>query len=339
MSENFINKKDNKEYPLVSIIAPCFNGENYLSRFFDSVLAQTYPSIELILVDDGSTDCTPLIVDSYRKLFSSNKIEFQYYRTEESGGAAAAINHGLALYRGSLMMWADSDDILLPDNIMEKVFFLQSNPSADFVLCQEMCVSENDLDTPLCVWKREIHGDDDHLVEDLLLSRNIVWGSGVILVRRDFFETAIPLNSIYESQQGQNYQLLLPLAYCGRCGYIDKILYKYVIRPESHAHRKRSFSEQITRQREFSILIRETLLRIPGMNDSDFRRFMALAEQQLLGNELQFSLQYGHLTHYFVTIKEMHNKGLSIHRNFTPVYYYGRRIKRTLLSVYSNIRK
>ena len=56
-----------KDLPLLSIISPCYNGEQYLGRFLDSVLCQDYPRIEFILINDGSTDATQRVVDTYTK--------------------------------------------------------------------------------------------------------------------------------------------------------------------------------------------------------------------------------------------------------------------------------
>ena len=52
--------------PLVSIVTPCFNGEAYLDRYFENVLAQTYSPLEVIMVDDGSTDRTPQVIEAHR---------------------------------------------------------------------------------------------------------------------------------------------------------------------------------------------------------------------------------------------------------------------------------
>ena len=64
--------------PLVSIITPCYNGENYLERYLDSVLEQTYDNIELILVNDGSNDKTSEIANRYKSKFADNGYVYIY---------------------------------------------------------------------------------------------------------------------------------------------------------------------------------------------------------------------------------------------------------------------
>ena len=79
---------------LVSCVTPVYNGEKYLARMLDSILNQTYPFVEMILVDDGSTDCTMEIAESYRERFEEKQYSYQIVRTEHKN-ASAAINRGL----------------------------------------------------------------------------------------------------------------------------------------------------------------------------------------------------------------------------------------------------
>ena len=117
---------------LVSIISPCYNGERYLVPFLDSVFAQTYSLIELILVDDASVDHTQDIVKSYIPLFQSRGYTLTYLRQEENKGQAAAINTGLKFVSGEYLSWMDSDDILYPEAIEKKICFLKKKYGVGF---------------------------------------------------------------------------------------------------------------------------------------------------------------------------------------------------------------
>ena len=68
--------------PIVSIITPCYNGENYVQRFLDSILAQTYSSIELIIINDGSIDNTEKIVYGYKESLKTRNIKLVYIYQE-----------------------------------------------------------------------------------------------------------------------------------------------------------------------------------------------------------------------------------------------------------------
>lgn len=102
----------------VSIIIPVFNGENYLSQAIDSALSQTYPSVEVIVVDDGSTDGTAHICQSY-----GSKIRYFH---KENGGVSSAVNFGISKMRGDYFSWLSHDDIYHPDKIEKQIAALNS---------------------------------------------------------------------------------------------------------------------------------------------------------------------------------------------------------------------
>ena len=99
--------------PLVSIVIPTFNRKNTILRTINSVESQTYKNIEIIVVDDGSTDNT-------RKVLENAKITNLKYIYQENKGACSARNEGTRHSSGSYLIYLDSDDILLP-NCIEKV--------------------------------------------------------------------------------------------------------------------------------------------------------------------------------------------------------------------------
>ncbi len=94
----------------LSIIIPVYNAEDYLDRCLESVFEQSFPSYEVILVDDGSTDSSPLICDRY----SATDSRFRTVH-KENGGVSSARNAGINLAKGEYLMFVDSDDALLPD--------------------------------------------------------------------------------------------------------------------------------------------------------------------------------------------------------------------------------
>lgn len=101
----------------VSIIIPVFNGENYLKQAIDSALSQTYPDVEVIVVDDGSTDGTAHICRSY-----GDSIRYFY---KENGGVASAVNFGIRKMRGEYFSWLSHDDIYHPDKIEKQIKALE----------------------------------------------------------------------------------------------------------------------------------------------------------------------------------------------------------------------
>lgn len=94
----------------VSIIIPIYNTEKYLKRCLDSVVNQTYKNLEIILIDDGSTDNSPKIIDTYAKKDSRIKAIHQ-----KNAGQSAARNHGLKIATGDYISFIDGDDEVKPN--------------------------------------------------------------------------------------------------------------------------------------------------------------------------------------------------------------------------------
>jgi cellulose synthase/poly-beta-1,6-N-acetylglucosamine synthase-like glycosyltransferase len=106
--------------PLVSVVIDNYNYAPYLGEAIDSALDQTYPRVEVIVVDDGSTDDSPAVLDSYGDRIKSFR--------QANGGQASAMNFGLAQARGEVFIMLDSDDTLAPDVVERAVRVLTADP-------------------------------------------------------------------------------------------------------------------------------------------------------------------------------------------------------------------
>ncbi|MGC8604169.1 MAG: glycosyltransferase family 2 protein [Desulfomonilaceae bacterium] len=102
--------------PLVSIVIPTFNRSNSLSVAIDSCLNQTYGNIEIVVVDDGSTDSTPELISDYQ-----GKAQITYIRNNKRAGAQAARIIGIKNARGEYIAFLDSDDVLLPSSVQVRI--------------------------------------------------------------------------------------------------------------------------------------------------------------------------------------------------------------------------
>lgn len=121
--------------PKVSVIIPTYNRAAYLSDAIESVLCQTLKDFELIIVDDGSSDKTREIINAY----SDQRIKYLY---KENGGAASAMNFGIAKSTGSYIARLDSDDIFLPEKLEIQVNLLNLNPEYGLVYTQAYNIDE-----------------------------------------------------------------------------------------------------------------------------------------------------------------------------------------------------
>ena len=128
---------------LVSVIIPCFNAERWIAEAIDSCLSQTYPHVEVIVVDDGSTDGSLALVESYGKEI--------HIETGPNQGGNRARNRGFRSSRGEYIQFLDADDYLLPEKIQRQVGFLE----------------EFDADVVYGDWRHRFHEPDgsSHLGE------------------------------------------------------------------------------------------------------------------------------------------------------------------------------
>lgn len=109
--------------PLISCIIPVFNGERYLGEALDSILAQTYRPIEIIVIDDGSTDGTGELVARYGD-------RIRYFR-QNNEGAPTARNAGLSAARGAFIAFLDSDDLWHPEKLERQMARFEARPELD----------------------------------------------------------------------------------------------------------------------------------------------------------------------------------------------------------------
>lgn len=112
-------------YPLVSVVMPVYNAEKYLTEAIDSILGQVYKNIELIIIDDCSSDNSVKIVESY----SDSRIRF--FRNEVNLKQPRTRNKGIALANGKYIANMDADDISLPERISKQVAFMEKNTDVD----------------------------------------------------------------------------------------------------------------------------------------------------------------------------------------------------------------
>jgi len=111
--------------PLVSIIVPVYNGERYLAEAIESALAQTYRPIEIIVVDDGSTDRTADVARTF-----SETVRYYY---QPNSGSGAARNTGIQKARGSFLAFIDADDLWVKEKLSLQMPALESETALDMV--------------------------------------------------------------------------------------------------------------------------------------------------------------------------------------------------------------
>ena len=214
---------------LVSIVSPCYNGEAYVERFINSIISQTYRPLELIIVNDGSTDKTEEIVLSFKEKLENDQITLKYLK-KQNGGLGSAINDGLKLTTGEYLIWPDSDDFLMPESISKRVAFLENNPGFGFVQSDGRTYIEGSLEG-----KGVINAivRKDGWMFDNIISGNVVYTPCGWMLKMSAFLEVNPNKEIFPSRYGQDIQMLLPISAKFKCGHLKEVLYGRVDRPQS----------------------------------------------------------------------------------------------------------
>ncbi len=240
---------------LVSVVTPVYNGQADLGRMLDSVLAQTYPQIEMILTDDGSTDETLAVAEGYREAFARRGYAFRIV-TGAHHSAAAAINRGLPFVTGEYLIWPDSDDVLAPRSVEKRVRFLQERPQYRCVRSLSWYFAE---ETGARVPRAdEQRGDlsQEALFWDVLEGRTFVCCGCYLLRTADFF-AIYPNRRIPEYEVGQNFQMLLPFLYRHDCPTLPEELYGVAVRAGSHSRAARTRAQEERRYTDYERLVDE----------------------------------------------------------------------------------
>ncbi len=152
--------------PLVSAIIPVYNGARFLAPALDSIVAQDYRPLEVILVDDGSTDGTADIARRY-------DVRYVY---QPNQGSAAARNAGIAAAQGELLAFLDADDLWTPDKLRVQVAYLLERPDVGYVLTHMHVFLEPGMPWPAALNRAYYEQDPT------------CYGTGTLLARREVFD-------------------------------------------------------------------------------------------------------------------------------------------------------
>lgn len=205
---------------LISIIIPVYNSEEYIERCLNSVIAQSYKDWECIIVDDGSTDRSFSILESWAKRES----RFNVLR-QANAGAGIARNAGIEQAKGEYLVFVDSDDIIAPDYLEHL-----SHHTEDIVFIDIDAVSESGkiLRTEYLSTYKNRSIDD---IVRYQMTGVMPWGG----VRKAVKRTLLSNNIRYSNQQNGEeavYSFLL-LSNAKSVAFIDKPMYRYILRDNS----------------------------------------------------------------------------------------------------------
>lgn len=143
---------DKADRPLVSVVVPVFNGERTLGRALESVVAQAHRPLEIVVVDDGSTDGTAAVVAAVAAAHPDVDVRLV---AQDNAGPARARNRGIAEARGELLAFNDADDAWLPAKLAAQLAALVEDPELDFTVCAFQNVADEGFAMPAWAVRKE----------------------------------------------------------------------------------------------------------------------------------------------------------------------------------------
>ena len=274
--------------PLVTLVTPVYNAMPWLREYLDCVERQTWRPLEVILVDDGSTDGSADCLREREGALKAAGLTVRILLCEHKG-QAAAFNAALPHIHGELFTWCDADDLLTTDSVEKKALWLMEHPKIGMVRSNGT-VLDADLGTVLGDSAGANDRCDKNIFEELFGDRTYCY-AGCYMVRTETFFAGYPDKRMPESPEGQNLQLLLPVASRTVCGYLDEKLHTYCRRCGSHSNQKRSYQESLRRIENF------TALRLAVLEHCDCDRARLTRQAKELEQQARQTLLYKAMKH------------------------------------------
>ncbi len=239
--------------PLVSVVIPVFNGAPFVEKAVESVRAQTIKDVEIIVVDDGSTDGTQAVLAELQE--SKGIIWLQ----QEHGGPARSRNRGIAAARGEFVALLDCDDIWLPDKLEAQLAIVRARPEVGVVHTDYEVVDQNGV----VLERIRARFSGEPLVEAFVGGHTALPSS--LLIRRPVLEKAGALNpDLYGSEDSE---LTIRLYTVTQFECVDRVLVRKLQR--GHGYRDMAFDEALHREKVLSSrkLFLECLERMHPLTD------------------------------------------------------------------------
>ena len=277
---------------LVSVITPCYNTGEIIHRLLDSILKQDYPSVEMLVVDDGSTDNSKKVILSYIPLFEKRGYSLEYtYQSNQ--GQSAAINNALKWVKGEFLAWPDSDDFYNRSDAISSFVRKFRELSNDYgaVRCLPTYVHEKNMKG--YVQTKGINLDCNQLY-NCLYSTSFIWPPGNYVIKLCALDRVNPSREIYVSKDaGQNWQMLLPLLFSFKCYTLADSYFSVLERSDSHSRGQyRRYNQEISKISSYENTILYTLDKINDLCDSEKERLKETIRIKYLRERLKVSLKY-----------------------------------------------
>tara|TARA_B110000879_G_scaffold207492_1_gene291288 strand:+ start:717 stop:1817 length:1101 start_codon:yes stop_codon:yes gene_type:complete len=205
---------------LISVVLATYNGESFLSEQLDSVVAQSYSNVEIIISDDASTDSTIAIIKAYQEKYGAEKIKANF--NKENLGYTRNFEKAISLSSGDYLVFCDQDDIWLPDKIAIQYQAL-SEANALAVFSDAFLVDANARDLDISLWEAVLGSSPPKKIDyRAFYLTNCVTGC-TLMIRRQLLDAALP----FPKSVPHDWWLAYHAAYQDRLVFTDKKLLHY----------------------------------------------------------------------------------------------------------------
>lgn len=251
---------------MISVIMPVYNNETYVSKAIESVLNQTIKDLELIIINDGSTDNTESVIKNY----NDDRIKYYY---QKNSGPGAARNYGMSLSKGEFIAFIDSDDMYKPNKLEEQLYFLSNNSQYSLVYCEAEVIDSDGN------YVADVKSDSNYTIKEdmhaFMLFRQVIPVLPAIMIRRESYDAGFKYDeSLF---RGDDYDFVLKLSEKFNFYYLPLNLYKY------RRHTKNITNEQAKMEDgELKVLSQysdeDFINKVNASNFSEFDKSLLLAK-------------------------------------------------------------
>ena len=246
--------------PPVTVLMPVYNGQKHLREAVDGILAQTFPDFEFLVIDDGSTDDTPRILQSLQDA------RISVIRNDTNAGLAASLNKGIRLARGGLIARMDCDDISLPARLEKQVAFMNANASVGVCGTGAICFGDGKEQR----WR---HPASDAAIRARLFFGNSIVHSSAMIRRSVLTDNNLGYDESLDC--AQDYDLWTRISRHTKLANLDEPLVRYRVH-------KFGITGTTPEKDDFVTPIRLAQLRrlIPEPSDDEVRAHLNLCESR-----------------------------------------------------------
>lgn len=264
-----------KDFPLVSVLIPAYNHENYIQETIESIINQTYPNIELIILDDGSKDKTWEKITELKPKCENRFVKI-HFETKQNEGTCMTLNKLLKLSSGEFVYIIASDDLAKPQAIEKEVKFLQDNPDYSLAVGDNEYVDSmgKQIFRTQKAFTSNIKNAKYKTVKEFLSSKLKIdflsddFGSyktlykenyipNGYLIRKNIFET---IGNFTKNAPLEDFWLMLQISKYKKMKYIDEILFSYRIHDTNTIGNSTRMRELTTQTRNYEQKLLEKYL-------------------------------------------------------------------------------